>query len=41
VECVGKTLQKPKYARFWRYYQDLKVHPSVTSTWNEVCSMSL
>jgi glutathione S-transferase len=41
TENVWKTLQEPKYARFWGYYQDLKAHPSITSTWDEVRSMSL
>jgi hypothetical protein len=41
TECVGKTLQEPTYARLWKYYQDLKAHPCVTSTWNVVRPVSL
>jgi glutathione S-transferase len=35
-ESVWKTLQESKYERFLKYYQNLKAHPSVSSTWDEV-----
>jgi hypothetical protein len=41
TESVWKTLQDAKYARFWKYYQDLKAHPSVASTFDEVRSTLL
>jgi glutathione S-transferase len=36
-----KTLQTDKYARFWKYFQDLKAHPVIAGTYDEVRSSSL
>jgi glutathione S-transferase len=40
-EDVWAKLQGAKYARFWQYYQDLKAHPSVTGTYDEVWPSTL
>jgi glutathione S-transferase len=37
-ESVWTTLQGEKYSRFWKYYQDLKAHPSIAGTFDEVCA---
>jgi glutathione S-transferase len=33
---VWKAFQAGKYARLWKYYQDLKAHPAIASTFDVV-----
>jgi glutathione S-transferase len=33
---ILNALQSPKYARFWKYFQDLKSRPSFVKTFDEV-----
>lgn len=36
---VYQTLQGPKFARLGKYLQDVKEHPSVKATWDEVSDL--